>query len=59
LKLLDVTTGREVLRHKGKRNSLLAARFAADGTLYLLESLDPKTLKLWELSRRKEGKKGP
>jgi WD40 repeat protein len=57
LKLLEVTTGREVLRHKGKGHSLLAVTFAADGTLYLVESLDRKTLKLWEFPRRKEGGK--
>ena len=54
LKLLDVTTGREVLRQKGKGRSLLAVTFATDGTLYLVESVDRKTLKLWELPRRKE-----
>jgi WD40 repeat protein len=59
MKLLDVATGKEVLRHSGKGRSLLAVTYAADGTLLLVESPDGKTLKLWELPPRKEGAKGP
>jgi len=59
LKLLDVATRREVLRHKCDGLSVLAVTFAADGTLYLVESLDGKRLKLWQLPRRKENKDVP
>jgi WD40 repeat protein len=54
LKLLDVTAGRELLRHKCTGGSLVAVRFASDGTLSLLECPERKNLKLWELPRRKE-----
>jgi WD40 repeat protein len=54
LKLLDVTTGRERLRRKCKGGPLVAVKFAADGTLCLLECPERKNLELWELPRRKE-----
>jgi WD40 repeat protein len=59
LKLLDTVGGREVLRHKCKARWLLAVSFGADGTLFLVESADRKTIKLWELPRRKDGEKVP
>jgi WD40 repeat protein len=59
LTVLDVTKGGEVLRHKGKRNSLLAVSFTANGMLFLVDSPDRKTLRLWELPHRKEGQPAP
>jgi WD40 repeat protein len=59
LKLIDATTGREVLRHKCKGGSLVSVRFAVDNTLFLLECPERKDLKLWELPQQKKAEKGP
>jgi tricorn protease-like protein len=57
VKLLDVATGRVRLTRKYPFRAFVSLTFGADGRLFVVNSPDGKTLKLWEAPPPKEGGK--
>ncbi len=54
VRVLDVATSRERLRHKGKGREFQSVAFTADGRLFLMGVTNDHTVKLWEVVLRKE-----